>query len=85
MQTFRVEARRSADAPWGLVTTVQEDLVDEIAPMIPDGPGEWRLCPEDPEPQHPRVPQVKPGLPMPSRWDRLRWWFMLRFAPRPRR
>lgn len=83
MQTFVVEARRSADAPWGLVMTVQEDLVDEIAPQIPDGPGEWRLRPEDPTPRHPVAPQRETVKV--TAWDRLRWWAMFRFSPRARR
>lgn len=82
MQTFAVEARRSADGPWMPVTTVQEDLVDEIAPMV-EGPGEWRLRPEDPAPRHPVAPQRETVKI--TRWDRLKWWAMFRFSRRARR
>lgn len=84
MQTFVVEARRHEDGPWARVLTVQEDLVDDIAPMV-GGPGEWRVRPEGPEAEAPRAPEVKPGLPKPSKWQRVRWWFTLRFSPRARR
>lgn len=84
MQTFAVEARRSVDGPWMPVTTVQEDLVDDIAPLVA-GPGEWRIRPEDPEPRHPVAPEPSPGMPKPSRWQRLRWWWTMRTAPKGRR
>lgn len=82
MQTFAIEARRTEDGPWMPVMTVQEDLVDEIAPMV-GGPGEWRIRPEDPEPQHPLAPQRKTVKVTP--WDRLKWWAMFRFSRRARR
>lgn len=82
MQTFVVEARRHEGGSWAQVLTVQEDLVDEIAPMV-EGPGEWRLRPEDPAPRHPVAPQRKTVKVTP--WDRLRWWAMFRFSRRARR
>lgn len=82
MQTFVVEARRYEGGPWAPVMTVQEDLVDVIAPQIPGGPGEWRMRPEDPEPKHPRS---APSLPRPSWRERLRWWVLLRFSRKARR
>lgn len=83
MQRFAVEARRSADGPWMPVLTVQEDLVDEIAALMPTEPGEWRLRPEDPAPRHPVAPERKTVKVTP--WDRLKWWAMFRFAPKARR
>lgn len=82
MQTYVVEARRVEDGPWMPVTTVQEDLVDDVAAMMPTEPGDWRLRPEDPEPRHPVAPEretVKVTV-----WDRARWWAMLRFPRRAR-
>lgn len=83
MQTFAVEARRSEDGPWMPVTTVQEDLVDDIAQMMPTGPGDWRIRPTDPEPRHPVAPSRETAK---ITWrDRLRWWAMMRFSRRGRR
>lgn len=83
MQKFAVEARRSAESPWMPVLTVQEDLVDEVAAMMPTEPGEWRLRPEDPEPRHPVAPA---RVTTKITWrDRLRWWAMMRFTRRARR
>lgn len=82
MQTFVVEARRHEDGPWMPVTTVQEDLVDDIAPMV-EGPGEWRLRPEDPEPRHP-VARKRETVKITWR-DRLKWWAMFRFSRKARR
>ncbi len=83
MQTFVVEARRHEGGPWVPVMTVQEDLVDAIAPQISDAPGEWRLRPEDPEPKHPKAPQRETTRI--TLWDRLRWWAMFRFSRKARR
>lgn len=83
MQKFAVEARRSAESPWMPVLTVQEDLVDEIAAMMPTEPGEWRLRPEDPAPRHPVAPERKTVKVTP--WDRLKWWAIFRFTPKARR
>ena len=87
MQTFVVEARRHEDGPWARVTTVQEDLVDDVARIIADGPtpGDWRLRPEDPDVNHPRPVQAPAVMPRPSRWERIRWWFMLRTSKQARR
>lgn len=83
MQTFAVEARRDEGSPWMPVLTVQEDLVDEVAQMMPSGPGDWRMRPTDPEPKHPAAPQRETTRITP--WDRLRWWAMFRFSRRARR
>jgi len=83
MQTYAIEARRSEDGPWMAVTTVQEDLLDDIAPMVPTGPGEWRIRPTDPEPRHPVAP-ARETVKITWR-DRLRWWAMMRFSRRGRR
>lgn len=81
MQTFVVEARRHEDGPWAQVTTVQEDLVDVIAPQIPDGPGDWRIRSlDEPKPK----PQAA-SLPLPTRRERLRWWLLMRFTRKARR
>lgn len=86
MQTFVVEARRHEDGPWSRVTTVQEDLVDHVAQMIADAQmqGDWRLRPEDPEPQHPKAAPERETARI-TVWDRLRWWAMLRFSRKARR
>ncbi len=81
MQMFAVEARRGPDGLWMPVLTVQEDLIDEIAPLVPTGPGEWRICSTDPEPKH---PAVQPSLTPPTRWQRFRWWFLLRTSRKAR-
>ena len=85
MQTFVVEARRHEDGPWSQVTTVQEDLVDDVAQIIAEGPtpGDWRLRPEDPEPRHPVAPQRETVKV--TAWDRLKWWAMFRLSPKGRR
>lgn len=83
MQTFVVEARRHEGGAWVKVLTVGEDLVDDIAPQIPAGPGEWRPRPEDPAPRHPVTPQ--PETVKVTAWDRLKWWAMFRFSRKARR
>jgi len=83
MQTHVIEVRRTVDAPWMPVTTVQDDLLDEVLPLVPTEPGEWRLRPEDPAPRHPVAPQRKTVKVTP--WDRLKWWAMFRFSKRARR
>jgi hypothetical protein len=84
VKTHVIEHRRDEQSRWMRVTTVQDDLVDVIAPMIPTEPGEWRLRPEDPEPRHPAV-EPAPGLPKPTLRERVRWWWTMRTAPRGRR
>lgn len=88
MQTYAVEARRN-DGPWMPVTTVQEDLVDFVAETLIDLTEEgdstsWRVRSDDPDVQHPKVAPA-PQLPRPSRWERVRWWAMMRFSRRGRR
>ncbi|MDR6868471.1 hypothetical protein J2Y69_003087 [Microbacterium resistens] len=83
MQTYVVEARRHEDGPWSRVMTVQEDLVDEIAPLVPSEPGEWRMRLEDPDVNHPHPSQAVTAKI--TRWDRLRWWALMRFSRRARR
>lgn len=84
MQTYVVEARRTEDSPWMHVTSVQEDLVADVAARMPTEPGDWRLRPEGPEPEpwHPIAPKRKTVKITP--WDRLKWWAMFRFAPKAR-
>lgn len=83
MQTFVVEARRFEGGPWLPVTTVQEDLVDDVAQIVADGPmpGDWRIRELDERPHR----AVAPTLPRPSRWERVRWWALMRFSPKGRR
>lgn len=84
MQTFAVEARRSADGPWMPVTTVQEDLVDDVAQIVADGPtpGDWRIRSLE-EPAE-RQPEPRETAKI-TGWDRLRWWAMFRFSRKARR
>lgn len=86
MQTYVVEARRHEDGPWMPVTTVQDDLLADVERIVIDGPtpGDWRIRPEDPEPRHPVAPEPSLGVPKPSRWQRLRWWWTMRTAPKGR-
>lgn len=83
--TYAVEARRAEGAPWMPVTTVQEDLVDFVAEQLVDltdggGSTEWRLRQTDPEVKHPKAPAAPRETVKITRWDRLRWWAMMRFS-----
>lgn len=90
MQKYKIEARRAPGSPWVGVQTVGEDLVDFAAEQIIDltedgGSTEWRLRPEDPDKRHPKSrPEPAPALPRPSRWERLRWWGLMRFSRKAR-
>ncbi|OJU41804.1 MAG: hypothetical protein BGN97_03625 [Microbacterium sp. 69-10] len=82
MQTHLIEHRRDTESPWMPVTTVQDDLLDDIMPLVPTEPGEWRVRPENPEPRHPVAPQRKTVRF--TVWDRVKWWAMFRFSKRAR-
>ncbi|WP_336647545.1 hypothetical protein [Microbacterium sp. MMO-10] len=86
---YVIEAR-TGEREWNQVQTVGEDLVDSTAETLIDLTEEgdstqWRMRPADPDVKHPQPTRAPAVMPRPSRWERIRWWALLRFSKRARR
>lgn len=87
---YVIEHRRVLDGDWVAVQTVGEDILDEMVAQVDayneaSGVGDWRVRP------------LAGGVPVrsaeggvivlfepPSRWERLRFWWLMRTSRRAR-
>lgn len=87
---YVIEHRRVVGGDWIRVQTVGEDLVEVVRAQLDvfnlaSGVGDWRLRPIGAAPVAPR-PAPAPVDPkrLATRWERVRFWWILRFSKRAR-